>query len=155
MNDLGLLGVGGGVIKPTWAGTPTQKKVMKEGTEEPSVPVSDEVQVRDQRLTVEGVQKLSYMIEGYQQTYDMASVPANTTENRDITVTSADKVRAGDYVLWLNAATLDHGLVAQVPGAVAPANDTIRIRVSNSTASPIDPGPMTYSFIIFRSITQE
>lgn len=156
MRDIGLLGVGSGVTKPRWVGSPTQKRQV-EGTPEPmSAPMSpnDEVTVRDQRLVTEAVQEFSNKVEFYTQTWDMASVAANDTENHDMAVTSPGKVTAGDVVLWLGSSTLDHGLLPQLVGVASPANDTVRVRVSNVTGAPIDPISMTHSFLIFRNVTE-
>lgn len=151
--DLGLLGVGSGVIQPKWAGLGATKQ---DSNQEQAQPVESEVEVRDSRLLKESVQTLAVQIEGYEQTYDMPSVSANTTTNLDIVVTSPDKVRAGDYVIWGGGATLNHGIVNQGGGPIpAPANDTIRIRVSNVTSGAINPASMTHYFLIFRSVTDE
>lgn len=150
--DLGLLGVGSGVIQPGWVKRPTQEKNPQpdEAGNEP------EVDVRDARLLKESVQKLAIQVEGYEQEYDMPSVAANTTTNLDITVDSPDKVRAGDYVVWGGGATMNHGLVNQAGGPIpAPANDTIRVRVSNVTAGAIDAASMTHYFLIFRNVTAD
>lgn len=154
-NDLGLLGVGGGVTRPDWLGKPTNRKQRGEGDtpQAAPVPAGSEVDVRDQRLVKESVQKLASQTEGYEQTYDMPSVAANTTTNLDITVTAPDKVRAGDYVVYLGGATLNHGIVSQAAGMVSPSNDVIRVRVSNVTAADIDPASMTHYFLIFRSVS--
>ena len=152
--DLGLLGVGSGVIQPGWVKKPTQEKEKEQP--DGSVGSESEVDVRDARLLKEEVQKLAIMVEGYSQTYDMPSVAGNTTTNLDITVTSPDKVRAGDYVIWGGGATMNHGLVNQAGGPIpAPANDTIRVRVSNVTAAAIDAASMTHYFLIFRNVTAD
>lgn len=163
--DLGLLGVGGGVTRPDWVGVSrTAKKQPQGAPAQVATPVATplassdpfDTSVRDQRLVTEAVQRLSVMVEGFSESYNMPSVAANSTVTFDIALTTTDKVRAGDYVAWGGGDTLTHGIINQGGGPIpSPANDTVRIRVSNVTASAIDPGAMTHYFTVLRSIEQE
>lgn len=70
---------------------------------------------------------------------------ANTTTTYDIAVPG---VRAGDR-LFAWASTLDAGLVLTQAHVIA--SDTVRIRVGNLTAAPIDPGALAFQFQVFRN----
>lgn len=150
MADLTLLGVGGGVVKAPWAGqqqkrhTRTDKPLLREASP------TQETETRDSRLLKEAAAEFNQKVIGYSQTVDLAAIAANTTENRTITVTTTDKVRAGDYVQFAGASSLEHGL--QIVGFPAPANDTIQIRLTNHTAASINPASQTMNFLIFRDV---
>lgn len=151
MADLDLLGVGSGVIQSKWAGQQQQRHVRDQSKSQmrEATPIT-ETDTRDSRMLKEAAAEFNKKVIGYSQTVDLASIAANTTENRLITVISPDKVRAGDYVLFAGASSLEYGV--HIVGFPAPANDTIQIRLTNITASPIDPASQTFYFILFRDI---
>lgn len=144
--DLGLLGVGSGVVKAPWVGMQQYRYTE----EEPPEPI-DDTDPRDKRLVNEKVAELAAQTVGYSQDVDLPSIPANTRQAVDIAVTSPGKVQAGDYVLWLGSDSLPSGL-EPMPGFPALADDTIRIYVDNVTAAPINAASMTHYFIIYRGI---
>ena len=151
MADLTLLGVGGGVIQPAWAGQQQQRHVREGSPAKRDATPSQETENRDARLLKEAAAEFNVKIVGYSQTVDLASIGANTTANRTITVTTTDKVRAGDYVVFAGASSLEHGL--QIVGFPSPANDTIQIRLTNHTSGAIDPASQTMYWLIFREVT--
>lgn len=148
-----LLGVGDGVNRPKWLGTPLLSSRLRQPeqqkpqtTEAPQNPS----EVRDVRIIKESIAELSGFVTQYSQVVDLASLGANSTTVVDITTTSG-KVAAGDYILFVGA-TLNHGLVVQ--GSIAaPAVDTIRLRISNLTAASIDAASTTFYFVIIKALS--
>lgn len=78
------------------------------------------------------------------QSLDVTSVAANTTAERDFTVTG---LKVGDYVM-VNKPSLSAGL--GVAGVRVKAADTLSITYVNATGSGIDPAAETYLIFWFR-----
>jgi hypothetical protein len=76
--------------------------------------------------------------------FDAASVAANITANQAITVPG---ILATDDVLMMRPPTLNAGLMVQVASVAA---DTVTVAFGNMTAGALDPGSLTYTFIVFR-----
>lgn len=84
----------------------------------------------------------------YELSIDLPSIAANTTIAQDV-ATAAGLVLANDRILLHGMDALEHGLVVQgLP--LAPATDTIRLRVSNLTAAPIDAASHVFYFTVIR-----
>jgi len=78
-------------------------------------------------------------------TIDFTSLSANTTaDSSGITVTGA---AVGDVVMVAPPATIASGLV--VTGYVSAA-DTVKVRVANVTASPIDPASGSFRVTVLK-----
>lgn len=77
-------------------------------------------------------------------TLDFASVSAAGTGTLTVTCPGAS---IGDIVAIGLPATVNAGIVFD---ARVSAADTITIRASNITASPIDPASATYEFVVFK-----
>jgi hypothetical protein len=91
--------------------------------------------------------KLTSM-KAFANTVDLPLITANTTVNIDV-ASPAGAVLAGDIVQFTGADNLNHGIMVQGV-MVAPATDTIRIRVSNVTSNDIDPSEALYYFTLVR-----
>lgn len=79
----------------------------------------------------------------FSATVDLASIDANTTTNTDVTVAG---LASSDYVVYSGAPALENGLVVQ--GVSVPATNTLRVRVSNVTAAPIDSASQSFFFVL-------
>lgn len=79
------------------------------------------------------------------QSLDVTEVAANTTAERDFTVTG---LKVGDFVS-VNKPSVSAGL--GVAGARVKAADTLSIVYVNATGSAIDPAAETYTIFWFRA----
>lgn len=77
-------------------------------------------------------------------TLDFPSIAAVGTQTLTVSCLGAS---AGDIVSVGLPATLDAGVVFN---AHVSAADTITVRASNITASPVDPASATYKFVVFK-----
>lgn len=105
----------------------------------------------EERTTQNTLDQLAASTSTLTESFDLVSLAANTTETRDLTSHNTGRVRQGDIIIFLGA-ELTHGLVVQ--GVFpAPADDTIRMRISNTTASPIDEMNKPFYFALLKELT--
>ena len=77
-------------------------------------------------------------------TVDLGSVAANTSEEETATVSGA---KVGDVVVCMDSALSAGQLIGN---ARVSAADTVTLQVINTTASPIDAGSRTMTFLVLR-----
>lgn len=90
------------------------------------------------------------MVQTYNVSVDLPSIAANSTIAHNITTTAGMIVAGNDRPILTGVDTLEHGLLFQ-GCPLAPAADTIQVRVSNVTAAAINAAARTFYFLIVRN----
>lgn len=128
-----------GSPKPTPQASPTQAGTPSGGG---TLETADPTTATGARIIREAIRSAEGKIRAFSHTIDLPSIGANATQEITV-VLDAGTCNEGDYIDFIGAESLTHGLFVQ--GCLpAHADDTFKMRVSNVTAGAIDQMSTTF-----------